>query len=108
MPQYIQNDNPASPHRITLDQRRLLDISGAGDVISFDENSVVLKTAYGILSVDGEELHIVHLAGHDLNGQGSAGQDGEGNLRVEGKIAGVFYVDEDAAAKKSFFGRGRR
>ena len=43
--------NPASaaPHRVVLDQRRRLTISGVEEVESFDESSVVMRTNQGAL-----------------------------------------------------------
>ena len=84
-------------HKIILDHRQNLQITGADDVISFDETSIVLHTTDGILSVDGDDLHILR-----LNTDG-----GDGIMTVTGHISGVFYVDDTTPKKGGFFGRGR-
>lgn len=82
-------------HKIVLDGRKHLEITGADDVISFDEGSIVLHTSMGILSVDGSALHILR-----LNTDHS-----DGVMIVEGNICGVFYVDEEAPKARGVFGR---
>ncbi|MBR4293353.1 MAG: YabP/YqfC family sporulation protein [Clostridia bacterium] len=98
MPQYLSNEANNASHKITLTHRCALEIEGAGDVLSFDENSVVLKTSCGLLTIDGENLHIIELGGKNSGGQ----------LRIEGNIAGIFYVDDDEREKKGLFGRSKR
>ena len=98
MPQYVNNEATSASHKITLTHRCSLEIEGAGDVLSFDENSVVLKTSCGLLTIDGENLHIIELGGKSSGGQ----------LRIEGNIAGIFYVDDDLMDKKGLFGRVKR
>ena len=44
------------PHKLTLNQREDLSMSGVTEVVSFDENSVILKTHLGALTVLGENL----------------------------------------------------
>lgn len=44
------------PHKLTLNQREDLSMSGVTEVVSFDENSVILKTHLGVLTVLGENL----------------------------------------------------
>lgn len=84
-----------NPHKILLNGRKHLEITGADDVISFDEGSIVLHTSMGILSIDGNALHILR-----LNTDNS-----DGVMVVEGNICGVFYVDEEAPKSRGVFGR---
>ena len=70
-------------HRITLDGRERLTVSGVEDVERFDENEIVMNTAAGALVVSGEKLHIDKLS---LDG---------GELHVDGHIDALTY--EDAA-----------
>ena len=50
-----------STHRLMLDGRERLSVSGIEDVISFDDSIVVLKSTMGILTVDGSELRMTAL-----------------------------------------------
>ncbi|MBP1759056.1 MAG: forespore shell protein [Firmicutes bacterium] len=67
------------PHRISLDSRSKLTISGVEDVESFDESAIVLSTCDGDLIVRGCELHIEKLS---LDG---------GDLLVEGTVDSLSY-----------------
>lgn len=46
------------PHNLILQNRKDLSVSGVTEVVSFDENTVVLITALGELTVRGFSLHI--------------------------------------------------
>lgn len=46
------------PHKLTLDERRKLTVSGVTEVLCFESDVVVLKTVKGTLTVRGEELKL--------------------------------------------------
>jgi sporulation protein YabP len=71
----------AVPHRLELEGREKLLISGVEDVERFDETGIVLSTADGVLTVTGEGLHIGQLS---LEG---------GELRVDGRIDSLSYEE---------------
>ena len=71
----------AAPHRVTLDGRDRLTVSGVEDVDRFDENEIVMNTAEGVLIVSGENLHIDKLS---LDG---------GELHVDGRVDALSYED---------------
>ena len=68
-------------HRLELDGRERLVVSGVEDVERFDENGIVMSTSAGILTVTGEGLHI-----------GKLSLDG-GELHVDGRIDSLNYED---------------
>ena len=68
-------------HRLELDGREKLVVSGVEDVERFDENGIVMSTSAGILTVTGEGLHI-----------GKLSLDG-GELHVDGRIDSLSYED---------------
>ena len=47
---------------IVLENRKKLNISGVLDVLSFDDQIVILETELGLLTVKGEDLHINKLS----------------------------------------------
>ncbi|MBQ1804307.1 MAG: YabP/YqfC family sporulation protein, partial [Oscillospiraceae bacterium] len=49
-------------HRVELDGREKLTISGVEDVERFDEAEIVLSTSAGMLVISGEGLHIGKLS----------------------------------------------
>ena len=66
------------PHRLTLDARSRLSMTGVLEVESFDENAIVLATTRGTLIVRGTGLHLQMLS---LEG-GQVGVDGSIALHV--------------------------
>lgn len=48
-------------HKVVVIGRKTGTISGITDVLSFDENEIVLDTDMGLLTVKGKELHISRL-----------------------------------------------
>lgn len=80
-------------HSLNLNARKLLNINGVEDVISFDENGIILKTSSGILSIDGGALHIVKMSVET------------GDIIVEGQIDGLFYQQSSDNEKRSFMSR---
>ncbi len=79
------------PHRLVLEERNNLTVSGVEDVESFDENTVVIQTFQGLLVVRGEDLHIEKLS---LDG---------GDLLVEGTVDSLTY--EQSREKGGFWSR---
>ena len=52
-----------SNHNIIIEDRKKLTLSGVKDVISFDDETLLLETALGRLTVKGAGLHIVNYVG---------------------------------------------
>lgn len=68
-------------HGIILENRQKLSVSGVIDVIGFDEETVVLKTGLGDLTVKGNGLKVQSFAVET------------GSLLVEGNIAAIVYTE---------------
>ena len=82
-------DFPDLPHRLTLDCRKKLTVTGVTEVESFDDTAVLLKTEAGSLTVQGEGLKMLSLD--------------SGQVAVEGQVSALLYEEP----KKSG-GWGRR
>jgi len=67
------------PHALTLSERKKLTMTGALEVVSFDESFVVLKTALGTLTVQGTQLQLKQLSPEG------------GTVAVEGEISALSY-----------------
>ena len=67
------------PHKLTLQERKNLTMTGVAEVISFDESLVVLNTSLGVLTVQGQELKLKTLS---LEG---------GQVAVDGQISALIY-----------------
>ena len=46
------------PHKLTLNERNQLNMTGVAEVVSFDETEVVLRTSLGTLIVQGQGLKL--------------------------------------------------
>ena len=79
------------PHKLTLTERKTLTLTGVTDVISFDENTVLLTTTLGRLEIQGENLQLKNLS---LEG---------GQVLVEGEITSLYYTQP--RQRKSFWER---
>ena len=69
------------PHKLVLDGRNKLSVTGVTDVLSFDEAAVLLRTEMGLLTVQGRELRL-----KTLSPEG-------GLISVEGNVASLVYEE---------------
>lgn len=76
---------------LILESREKLNISGALDVLSFDDQLVIVQTHLGILTVKGEDLRISKL-----------NIDSE-EVIVGGQITTLSYSDKSVDKKESSF-----
>ena len=68
---------------IILENRKKLNISGVCEVLSFDDETVTLKTSVGNLTIKGERLRI-----SNFNTE-------TGDLTAEGRIIAIVYTSEE-------------
>ncbi len=80
-------------HSISMDNREKLTITAVDEVVSFDEEKVVVDTAMGTMTVFGSEFRI-----HKLNVD-------DGQLVIEGTIDEVLYSENHKKDQKGFFAR---
>lgn len=72
-----------SNHNIIIEDRKKLTLSGIKDVISFDDETLLLETVLGRLTVKGAGLHIVNF------------DTASGDLFAEGKIYAAVYTSDE-------------
>ena len=72
------------PHRLTLNERRQLSMTGVSEVVSFDDTAVVLRTELGTLVIQGQDLQLKTLS---LEG---------GQVVVEGTVSALHYEEPRA------------
>ena len=77
----MEDSHMALPHRLVLNERRNLTMTGATEVVSFDELAVVVKTTLGTLVIQGKDLQLKQLT-----------PDG-GQVAVEGTITSLHYEE---------------
>ena len=69
------------PHKLTLNERRQLTMTGVTEVVSFEDSQVVLQASLGTLVVQGTELKLKTLS---LDG---------GQVAVDGHITALIYEE---------------
>lgn len=74
------------PQKLTLSDRKKLMLTGAAEVISFDEAAVVLKTELGTLTVQGQQLHLKTLSPEN------------GQVAIDGHISALIYEEPKSPA----------
>lgn len=75
----LSNSETAKKHKIELIDRASVSVTGVNDVVNFDDSAVILETCGGVLSIDGQELHIVSL------------NVDSGEIVISGSINGIIY-----------------
>ena len=69
------------PHGVRLEERKRLTMTGVSEIGSFEEDTVVLKTALGILTVHGPGLKL-----KTLSPEG-------GQVEVTGRVTALIYEE---------------
>lgn len=80
------------PHKLCLNERRELTMTGVTEVVSFEENAVVLHTGLGTLIVQGKDLQLKTLS---LEG---------GQVAVEGTVSALIYEEPRVGGWRRIFG----
>lgn len=71
----------ALPHKLTLNQRNQLTMTGVSEVVSFDDSIVILRTQLGTLHIQGKDLQLKTLS---LEG---------GQVAVDGTVSALIYEE---------------
>lgn len=74
-------DKPVLPHKLTLNERKQLTVTGVTEVVSFDEAAVITRTENGTLMVQGKDLQLKTLMPEG------------GQVCVEGQITALIYEE---------------
>ena len=74
-------------HKVILENRSGGTITGIQDVVSFDENQIVLDTDMGLLTIKGKNLHVSRLTLE------------KGETDIDGSIDSLAYSSTDAYRK---------
>ena len=73
------------PHALSLTERNKLTVYGVTEVVSFEENAVVMRTALGTLVAQGRDLQLKTLAPEG------------GQVMVEGTVSALVYEEPRSA-----------
>lgn len=87
----MAEDKITFPHKLTLNERRELTLSGVSEVVSFDDTGIILHTQLGTLNIHGKDLQLKTLS---LEG---------GQVAVDGTVCALIY--EEPRSGGGFFRR---
>ena len=87
----MSTQNLQLPHKLTLNERKNLTMTGVTEVVSFDDTTVVLNTNLGTLEIQGQQLKLKTLS---IDG---------GQVAVDGQISALIY--EEPRSSRGFWGR---
>ena len=76
-------------HKLILNNRRCGNLTGVSDVLSFDENEIILETDQGMLMMKGKELHVSRLM---LD---------KGEVDIDGRIDSVTYSEQGSLTERT-------
>lgn len=68
-------------HKLIMNHRHSINLTGVLDVISFDLKEILLETSDGMLTIKGNDLHMNHLSVE------------KGEVNVEGRVDILQYSD---------------
>lgn len=77
----MAEERVSQPHKLILNERKNLTMTGVTEVLSFEEDGVVLKTPLGTLTVQGQGLKL-----RTLSPEG-------GQVEVSGTVTALFYQE---------------
>ena len=80
-------------HTLNMEEREKVRIGGVLEVLSFDEEGIMMETTCGLLMLRGAGMHIGKL---DLDA---------GHVIVDGSIDSITYSDGTLAEKHSILGK---
>lgn len=78
---------------ILVEDRNRVTITGVEQVESFNDNTIILRTVKGGMVIKGEGLNVGKLNLDD------------GNVKIDGIINGINYVDKDYSQKGNIIGK---
>lgn len=85
----MQEKMDIRPHKVIMENRNASSITGIRDVVSFNENQVVLDTDMGLLTIKGKDLHVSRLTVE------------KGEADVDGTIDSLVYTSNEAFHKSA-------
>jgi len=81
----MTDQQPILPHKLTLNERRQLTVTGVTEVVSFDETAVIARTELGTLVVQGKGLQLKTLLPEG------------GQVTIDGTISALIYEEPRSA-----------
>lgn len=85
----MEQNNIARTHKLSLDNRKQMNLTGIKDVVSFDLNQVLLESTLGMIHIKGKDLKVTRLSIE------------KGEINIGGMVDSIVYSDVKAYGEKS-------
>lgn len=86
----MENKNNLQGHVINIDNRQRITITGVTEVVTFNEENVILNTVLGGLNIKGKNMRV-----NKLNVD-------NGDMSIEGEFQSMNYVSKEVGERESF------
>ncbi len=90
------NTGNVGSHNVMLYDKERIEVTGVGDVESFNETEIILALADGGMAIDGEGLKIESFS------------TTAGTLTAVGGISGICYFGKKTAERGGLFGKHKK
>lgn len=84
----MEQNNIARTHKLSLDNRKQMNLTGIKDVVAFDLTQVLLESTLGMIHIKGNDLKVTRLSIE------------KGEVNIGGTIDSIVYSDVKAYGEK--------
>ncbi len=84
----MEQNGIVKSHKLTLDNRKKLTLTGIKDVVAFDLNQILLESSMGMIHIKGNSLKVTKL------------NVDSGLTDIEGHVDSIMYSDPKKFSKK--------
>lgn len=84
----MEQSGVVKSHKLTLDNRKKMTLTGIKDVVAFDLNQILLESSMGMIHIKGKDLKVTKL------------NVDSGLTDIEGNIDSIVYSDTKNFSKK--------
>lgn len=84
----MEQNNIAKTHKLSLDNRKQMNLTGIKDVVAFDLNQVLLESTLGMIHIKGNDLKVTRLSIE------------KGEVNIGGNIDSIVYSEVKAYGEK--------
>ena len=85
----MEQNNLAKTHKLSLDNRKQMNLTGIKDVVAFDLNQILLESTLGMIHIKGKDLKVTRLSIE------------KGELNIGGTIDSIVYSEVKDYGEKS-------
>ena len=86
----MEQSNISKSHKLSMDNRKRLTLTGIKDVVSFDLTQILLESTLGMIHIKGSDIKVTRLSLE------------KGEVDIEGTVDSIVYSDVKDYGEKAF------